>query len=66
MVVVGSHGRSGFDRLMLGSVAEKLLRSSPIPIMTVPAHAPDAVPISRDPFRAILYATDFSAGSTRP
>ena len=63
VVVVGSHGRSGFDRLMLGSVAEKLLRSSPIPIMTVPAHAPDAVPISRDPFRAILYPTDFSAGS---
>ena len=63
LVVVGSHGRSGFDRLILGSVAEKLLRSSPIPIMTVPAHAPDAVPMGRDPFRAILYATDFSAGS---
>ena len=63
VVVVASHGRSGFDRLMLGSVAEKLLRSSPIPIMTVPAHVPDAVPISRDPFRSILYATDFSTGS---
>ena len=63
LVVVGSHGRSGFDRLMLGSVAEKLLRSSPIPVMTVPSHVPDAVPISRDPFRKILYATDFSTGS---
>jgi nucleotide-binding universal stress UspA family protein len=63
VVVVGSHGRSGFDRLMLGSVAEKLLRSSPIPILTVPSHVPDAVPMGRDPFRAILYATDFSPGS---
>jgi nucleotide-binding universal stress UspA family protein len=63
VVVLGSHGRSGFDRLMLGSVAEKVLRSCPTPVMTVPSHAPDVVPITRDPFRRILYATDFSSGA---
>jgi nucleotide-binding universal stress UspA family protein len=63
LVVIGTHGRSGFDRLMLGSVAEKVLRSSRVPVMTVPPHVPDAVPLGRDPFRRILYATDFSAGS---
>jgi nucleotide-binding universal stress UspA family protein len=63
LVVMGTHGRSGFDRLMLGSVAEKVLRSSPVPVMTVPPHAPEVAPAGRDPFRHILYATDFSGGS---
>jgi nucleotide-binding universal stress UspA family protein len=34
-----------------------------VPVLTVPAHAPDVVPIGRGPFRRILYATDFSPGS---
>jgi nucleotide-binding universal stress UspA family protein len=63
LLVLGTHGRSGFERIVLGSVAEKILRTSPIAVMTVPPHAPDAVPPGRDPFRRILYATDFSTGS---
>ena len=63
LVVMGTHGRSGFERLLLGSVTEKVLRTSPVPVMTVPSHAPDAVPASRQVFRRILYATDFSQGS---
>lgn len=40
LVVVGTHGRTGFDRYMLGSVTEKLVRTSPIPVLTVrPAKA---------------------------
>ena len=35
LVVVGTHGRTGFDRYVLGSVAEKLVRTSPVPVMTV-------------------------------
>lgn len=35
LVVVGTHGRTGFDRYMLGSVTEKLVRTSPIPVLTV-------------------------------
>src|SRR5688500_5366832 len=42
LIVIGSHGRSGVDRLLLGSVTEKVVRQSPCPIMVVPAHAPDA------------------------
>lgn len=63
LVVIGTHGRSGFDRLMLGSVAEKVLRTSPVPVLTVPPLVPDVVPLGRDPFKRILYATDFSEGS---
>lgn len=40
LLVVGAHGRSGFDRLVLGSVTEKLLRKAMCPVLTVPAHAP--------------------------
>jgi len=37
LLVVGTHGRRGFKRALLGSVAEKLVRSSPVPVLT--AHA---------------------------
>ena len=35
IVVMGTHGRSGFERYLLGSVAEKTVRTSPVPVMTV-------------------------------
>ncbi|HXK19273.1 MAG TPA: universal stress protein [Polyangiaceae bacterium] len=38
LVVMGTHGRHGLERAILGSVAEKLVRSSPVPVLTV--HAP--------------------------
>lgn len=35
IVVMGTHGRGGIDRLLLGSVAEKVVRGSEIPVLTV-------------------------------
>ncbi len=35
LVVMGTHGRSGVNRLMLGSVAERVLRESAVPVLTV-------------------------------
>lgn len=35
LVVMGTHGRTGLDRYLLGSVAEKVVRLSPVPVMTV-------------------------------
>jgi len=35
LIVMGTHGRSGMNRLMLGSVAERLLRESEVPVLTV-------------------------------
>jgi len=42
LVVVGTHGRTGFDRLLFGSVAEKVVRTAPCPVLTV---RPKSVPI---------------------
>jgi nucleotide-binding universal stress UspA family protein len=35
-VVMGTHGRGGIDRLLLGSVAERVVRKSAVPVVTVP------------------------------
>lgn len=34
-IVIGTHGRGGLDRLMLGSVAERVVRTAPCPVITV-------------------------------
>lgn len=36
LVVLGTHGRTGFRRFLMGSIAEKLVRYSPVPVVTVP------------------------------
>lgn len=36
IIVMGTHGRSGLDRLLLGSVAEKLVRLSEVPVLLIP------------------------------
>jgi nucleotide-binding universal stress UspA family protein len=38
LLVLGTHGRRGLPRALLGSVAEKLVRLAPVPVLT--AHAP--------------------------
>jgi nucleotide-binding universal stress UspA family protein len=57
LIVMGTHGASGFEHLVLGSVAEKVLRKAACPVLTVP---PRAAATSRLPFKRILCAVDFS------
>jgi nucleotide-binding universal stress UspA family protein len=64
LIVMGTHGRSGFERLLLGSVTEKMLRKTPCPLLTVPARAPAALP-DKVLFTDILCAVDFSPSSLR-
>lgn len=35
LIVMGTHGRSGVDRLLLGSVAERIVRKASVPVMTI-------------------------------
>ena len=60
LLVIGTHGRSGFERLVLGSVAEKVLRKARCPVLTIPRRLPDAVPAGPVLFKQILCAVDFS------
>ena len=35
LIVMGTHGRTGLDRVMVGSVTEKVVRQSPVPVLTL-------------------------------
>jgi nucleotide-binding universal stress UspA family protein len=48
LVVMGTHGRRGVPRLVLGSTAERVVRTSPVPVLTVSAKGePTAVPATQ-------------------
>lgn len=59
LIVLGTHGRTGTQRLLLGSVAEEIFRRSPVPVLTI---GPCVTCGAQDDahFRRILFATDFS------
>jgi nucleotide-binding universal stress UspA family protein len=62
LLILGTHGRSGFERLFLGSVTEKVLRSTRVPVLTIP-------PPVREPgsplYKTILCPLEFSPASIR-
>src|SRR5262249_35506449 len=59
LIVMGTHGRRGFKRLLLGSVTEAVLREAPGPVLTVPPHASARVSEAVT-FKRILCPIDFS------
>jgi nucleotide-binding universal stress UspA family protein len=59
LIVMGTQGRSGFERFLLGSVTERVLRKAACPVLTVP-HGSIAAPATPGPFQAILCPVDFS------
>ena len=68
LVVMGTHGRRGFLRPLLGSVTETILRRSPCPVLTVGRPVSDFVtPDEVRPchLKTILLPTDFSRESVR-
>lgn len=44
VIVVGTHGRTGLSHLLLGSVAEKIIRGATVPVITIRSHAAEAQP----------------------
>lgn len=60
LVVMGTHGRSGFEHLLLGSVTEKVVRRATCPVLTVCRVGEPTVGL---PFLRVLCATDLQPGS---
>jgi len=62
LIVLGTHGGGRLERGIIGSVAEKILRSTQWPALTV---GPQIRPLTSHafPFERILFATDFTAAS---
>ncbi len=60
LIVIGTHGSSGFEHLVLGSITEKVMRKATCPVLTVP---PRVRATSELPFKKILCAVDFSDSS---
>ena len=75
LIVVGTHGRTGLGKLLLGSVAENILRHAPCPVLTVgpkvsgraklpefQSRGRDLAPLELE-LRQILFATNFAQNS---
>jgi nucleotide-binding universal stress UspA family protein len=64
LVVLGTHGRKGLKKLVLGSAAEQIFRLAPCPVLTVGPNAARPT-VQFENWKRILFATDFSAGSLK-
>lgn len=62
LLVMGTHGRSGFEALFLGSMTEKVLRSTRVPVLTVP---PAVERVESVTYQTILCPIEFSDPSIR-
>lgn len=60
LVVMGTHGRKGLDRYLLGSVTEKVVRASPVPVLSVKREDASPEPIE---YTDVLVPTDGSEGA---
>jgi nucleotide-binding universal stress UspA family protein len=61
LVIMGTHGRRGFERWIMGSVTEKMMRTCPVPLLLTGPSPKGRVPPSK--IRNILLTTDFSKGT---
>jgi nucleotide-binding universal stress UspA family protein len=66
VIVMGTHGRRGFDRLVLGSNADRIMRKAACPVLVVSSPSQTALttgPDGKHRLSRILYCTDFSHNS---
>jgi len=61
LIVMGTHGRRGLSRVLLGSVTERVIRLSNDPVLAVPPHA---IGREREGYDRVLVPTDGSPGAT--
>lgn len=59
LIIMGTHGRSGLGRFVLGSTAEKVMRGSAVPVLTI-HHGEDLFVANGGRYRRILVPIDYS------
>ena len=64
LVVLGTRGRTGVGKLLLGSKAEEILRRAPCPVLTVGPEVPNESGL-RSRIASIVFATEFGPGSLK-
>lgn len=64
LVVVGTNGRHGLSRFLLGSVAENIFRHAPCPVLTVAPHSHRVQATKEIGFRHVLFPTDLSGNGS--
>lgn len=62
LLVLGTHGRTGIRKVVLGSIAEEIFRMATCPVLTIGPDVPPTL-LTHGRFQSVLFATDFSAGS---
>lgn len=62
LVVLGTHGREGFGRLMMGSIAEEIIRRVTCPVLTIGPRVAARMPGEAE-FKEIIFATNFGMES---
>jgi nucleotide-binding universal stress UspA family protein len=62
LIIAGTHGRTGPQKLLLGSVAEDIFRKSPVPVLTI-GPSVNRGAHNDGKFHSILLATDFGEGT---
>jgi nucleotide-binding universal stress UspA family protein len=68
LIVMGTHGRQGFDRLVLGSVTDRVMRTAPCPVLAISQLSRDSSATGEERRRVhhlsrIFFCTDFSGAS---
>jgi nucleotide-binding universal stress UspA family protein len=68
VIVMGTHGRRGFDRLVLGSVTDRVMRRAPCPVLAISKQPDDSMAADKQGHHVhrlsrILFCTDFSENS---
>lgn len=63
LIITGTHGWTGFNRVVFGSVAERVIRRAPCPVLSIPDRTPEEIagmhPLSIQP-RQVILPVDFS------
>ena len=70
LIVMGTHGRRGYDRLMLGSVTDRVMRRAPCPVLAISKLFQDSILTAKEQTHShflsrVLFCADFSKNSER-